>query len=128
MAAATMASASIDTRSAGGRLVLNVLLSVAQWEREAISERTSAALQHKISNGERCGRIRFGFDLADDGIHLEENEAEQETIELMQHLRGSGWSFQKIADELNAREIRTKEGKQWFHTSVSHILKRQKVA
>ncbi len=36
--------------------------------------------------------------------------------------------MKKIADELNAREIRTKEGKQWFHTSVSHILKRQKVA
>src|SRR4051812_40067194 len=30
----------IDTRSAGGRLVLNVLASVSQWEREAIAERT----------------------------------------------------------------------------------------
>ena len=34
---------SIDTTTAGGRLVLNVLLSVAQWEREAIGERTRAA-------------------------------------------------------------------------------------
>lgn len=31
-------SDSIDTRMAGGRLVLNVLTSVAQWEREAIGE------------------------------------------------------------------------------------------
>jgi site-specific DNA recombinase len=30
----------IDTRSAAGRLVLNVLASVAQWEREATGERT----------------------------------------------------------------------------------------
>jgi len=37
----------IDTRSAAGRLVLNVLTSVAQWEREVISERTHTALAHK---------------------------------------------------------------------------------
>jgi len=30
----------IDTRSASGRLVLNVLTSVAAWEREVIAERT----------------------------------------------------------------------------------------
>ena len=31
---------SIDTRTAAGRMVLNILMSVAQWEREAIAERT----------------------------------------------------------------------------------------
>ena len=41
----------IDTRSAGGRLVLNVLVSVAQWEREAIGERTSTALLVDQSSG-----------------------------------------------------------------------------
>src|SRR5215831_17502980 len=45
----------IDTRSAAGRLVLNVLASVSQWEREAIGERTSAAMQHKASVGEYTG-------------------------------------------------------------------------
>jgi site-specific DNA recombinase len=33
----------MDTRSAAGRIVLNVLASVSQWEREAIGERTAAA-------------------------------------------------------------------------------------
>jgi DNA invertase Pin-like site-specific DNA recombinase len=37
----------VDTRSSAGRLVLNVLGSVSQWEREAIGERTSTALRHK---------------------------------------------------------------------------------
>src|SRR3954468_11614111 len=36
----------IDTRSAAGRLVLNVLASVSQWEREAIGERTATVMQH----------------------------------------------------------------------------------
>ena len=37
-------SDSIDTRSASGKLVLNVLTSVAQWEREAIADRTKEAM------------------------------------------------------------------------------------
>jgi hypothetical protein len=58
----------IDTRSASGRLVLNVLTSVAQWEREAIGERTSQALQYKKGQGERVGTIsgqesQFGWSI-----------------------------------------------------------------
>jgi len=44
---------SIDTRTAAGRLVLNVLITVAQWERETIGERTKEALRHKICHGAR---------------------------------------------------------------------------
>ena len=45
----------IDTRSAAERLVLNVLASVSQWEREAIAERTATAMQHKARQGEYTG-------------------------------------------------------------------------
>jgi site-specific DNA recombinase len=31
----------VDTRSAAGRMVLNMLTVIGQWEREAIGERTS---------------------------------------------------------------------------------------
>jgi DNA invertase Pin-like site-specific DNA recombinase len=41
----------VDTRSAAGRMVLNMLTVIGQWEREAIGERTSAAMQHKASQG-----------------------------------------------------------------------------
>jgi len=115
---------SIDTRTAAGRLVLNVLLSVAQWEREAIAERTRDALQHKIGKGERCGKVRFGFTLGDDGSTLIPNEQEQEAIGLMRQLRAEGQSYRTIAAELNARGIDTKEGKPWLHTTVKGILAR----
>src|SRR5579872_239746 len=63
----------IDTRSAAGRLVLNVLASVSQWEREAIGERTSTAMQHKIASREYTGGAApYGFRLAADGEHIEE--------------------------------------------------------
>ena len=48
---------SLDTGSAAGRLVLNIMTAVSQWEREAIGERTRDAISHKRTNGE--GRARF---------------------------------------------------------------------
>ncbi|HEX4149106.1 MAG TPA: recombinase family protein [Pirellulales bacterium] len=117
---------SIDTRTAAGRLVLNVLLSVAQWEREAIGERTRDALQHKIRQGERCGKIRFGFDLTGDGKMLVPNEAEQEVIARMLALRGAGRTLREIADELTSLGIATKEGRgRWAHQAVARILNRE---
>jgi site-specific DNA recombinase len=62
---------SLDTGSAAGRLVLNIMAAVSQWEREAIAERTRDAMRHKGSQGERVGNIAFGSRLAGDGQHLE---------------------------------------------------------
>lgn len=116
---------SIDTRTAAGRLVLNVLMSVSQWEREAIGERTREALQHKIRSGERCGKVRFGYRLAADGKTLEEEASEQEAIRLMRALQTAGESLRDIAEELTRRGILTKEGNvRWKHTAVARILSR----
>jgi DNA invertase Pin-like site-specific DNA recombinase len=114
----------IDTRTAAGRLVLNVLLSVSQWEREAIGERTRDVLQEKIRNGERCGKIRFGYDLAADGKTLLPNRLEQSAIQLIRKLKDAGESLRAIAQELNSRGIKSKEGRPWIHTSVQGILVR----
>ena len=117
---------SIDTRTAAGRLVLNVLLSVAQWERETTGERTREALRHKIRNGERCGKVRFGYDLAADGKTLMPNPAEQQAIALMLDLRAAGCTLREIAAALTQQGIQTKEGgATWTHTAVSRILQRK---
>ena len=116
---------SISTRSAAGRMVLNLLVTISQWEREAIAERTRDALQHKIRNGQRVGKIRFGFDLAPDGITLVENPAEQQTLAFMRSLRVAGCTLRQIAAELTALNIPTKERKpRWTHTAVAYILAR----
>ncbi len=83
-------------------------------------------LQFKIARNERCGRVRFGYDLADDGKTLVANAAEQQTIALIHELRASGYTLQGIAAELNQRGIPTKsQSGQWLHTAVNRILKRQ---
>jgi DNA invertase Pin-like site-specific DNA recombinase len=40
---------SLDTSSASGRLMMNIMAAVSQWEREAIGERTRDALQHNLA-------------------------------------------------------------------------------
>ncbi len=49
----------IDTRTAAGRLVLNVLVAVSQWEREAIGERTSDALKTKIKQYKSASQLEI---------------------------------------------------------------------
>jgi site-specific DNA recombinase len=102
----------IDTRSAAGRLVLNVLASVSQWEREAIGERTATAMQHKASQGEYTGGAApFGFCLAADGEHLEELPEEQHALAVVRELRAAGLSFRRLAAELTARGLVNRNGR-----------------
>ena len=113
---------SINTSTAAGRLVLNVLGSVSQWEREAIGERTKAALQVKKQQGQRVGQVPFGFKLAADGESLLPETNEQEILSVIRELRSSGLSYRKIAAELELRGIPTKKGgKVWQAKTILNL-------
>src|SRR6202171_2469354 len=98
---------SLDTGSAAGRLVLNIMAAVSQWEREAIGERTRDALSHKRSQGERVGNIGFGCRLAADGVHVEDDPGERAVLAEIRRLRDSGTTLRGIAAALNHRGHRT---------------------
>ena len=81
---------SLDTGTAAGRLVLNIMTAVSQWEREAIGERTRDAMHHKRANGERVGTVPFGYRTAADGLHLEADPAEQAVLSRIRELKATG--------------------------------------
>jgi DNA invertase Pin-like site-specific DNA recombinase len=114
---------SLDTRSAAGRLVLNIMTAVSQWEREAIGERTRDAMHHKRTNGERVGNIQFGYRLGADGKHLEPDPAEQEVLSEISDLRRNGHTLRGIAAALNHRALRTRRGSSWRLEHVARIIK-----
>jgi site-specific DNA recombinase len=116
---------SLDTGSAAGRLVLNIMTAVSQWEREAIGERTRDALSHKRSNGERLGNIQFGYRLCADGKHVEPDPAEQAVLAEIQQLRRSGTTLRGIAAALNQRTLRTRRGSSWRLEHVARIIKQR---
>lgn len=101
----------IDTRTAAGRLVLNVLASVAQWEREAIGERTSTALQHKAAKGEFVGGTPAYGSRVGAGGRLEPDEAEQSVIAAARGFRAKGMSLRQVARELDAMGHRSRSGR-----------------
>lgn len=102
----------VDTRSAGGRLVLNVLMSVSQWEREAISERTRTALQYKKSQGVKLGRPE----------KITTDPEEIRTVQYIGELRAQGLTYQAIANRLQAEGIRTFRGGKWYGKTVQNLL------
>jgi site-specific DNA recombinase len=113
---------SLDTRSAAGRLVLNVMMSVAQWEREAIGERTSEAMRHKKAAGQRVGTVPFGSQLGSDGRTLEPHTAEQRALAIIRECRAAGYTLRAIAEELNRQGIPTRRGGAWRHQYVAGVL------
>jgi DNA invertase Pin-like site-specific DNA recombinase len=102
----------IDTRSASGRLGLNILMSVNQWEREAIAERTSAALQDKKSQGLKLG-----------APSLQDRSA----IDRMVELRKGGATYAAIASALTDEGYQTLRGGKWDGATVRKVLLREGV-
>jgi DNA invertase Pin-like site-specific DNA recombinase len=101
----------IDTRTAAGRLVLNVLGSVAQWEREAIGERTKDALAHKKAQGHKTGGdVPYGCRLGDDGKTLVPDDAEQALLTAIRDARRRGLSQRAVLAELTQHGFTTRKG------------------
>ena len=113
---------SLDTGSASGRLVLNIMVSVSQWEREAIGERTRDAMRHKKAKLEFVGNAPYGYRQAPDKRHVEPEPGEQAILERIHRLRKTGKSLRN-ADQLNRLKIRTRQGSPWRHEYVARLLK-----
>lgn len=101
----------IDTRSDAGQLVLNVLMSMSQWEREIIVERTCTAMSFKRARSVRIsGRIPSGKRLGAEGRTLEDGLAEADTLTDIKAWSAVGRSLRWITSELQRRAIPTKMG------------------
>lgn len=113
----------IDTRSASGRLVLRVMTSVAEWEREAIAERTATAMRHLADRGRYTGgRVPYGYELAEDGETLRLCASEQEVIATARRLRADGFSLRAIAEALAQGGRLSRTGKPFAVSAIAAML------
>jgi site-specific DNA recombinase len=114
-------SESLDTETAAGRLLVNILGGVAQWEREAIAERTAFALGHKRRSGAVYGRTPFGY--RRDGGRLIPDAGIQAILTQLRTMRADGQSYRDLAAWLAAEGVRTPQGAaKWHPASVRAIL------
>ncbi len=112
----------IDTTTAAGKMVFRMLAVLAEFERDQIAERTSAALQHKKAKGERVGDIPYGWHLAPDGIHLVPEAAEQAMIAAALRWHAEGLSLRKIGEALAADGMLPRSGRPWHPQQVKALL------
>lgn len=113
----------LDTQSAIGRFVVRTLASLAEMERDQISERTAAALAQKRAKGEKTGgHCPYGYCVGSDG-KLQPCLEEQQTIKRMKTLRARGFSHDRIARKLSKDGIFTRKGTPFRETQIIRILK-----
>lgn len=118
----------LNTDTAAGVMMFNILLSFAQYERDLASERTRAVLQYKMKNGHRVSkRIQYGWQVDPrDDQRLIEHPEEQAVIARMRELEASGRSMSAIAQLLNDEEIPTKLNGAWYPATVDRVLHPEK--
>jgi len=120
------ASESLNTESAAGRMVVRIMATVSQWEREAIGERTRDALSAKRRRGGRTSRhAPLGFQFTPGAIvdnrqtyNLEPNEAERDQLRVIAECRAAGFSWEGTARELARIGYVTRSGRAWTWNNV----------
>lgn len=115
-----MGGQSLNTGSAMGRMMLTMMAGFAQFERDLTAERTTSALAHKKANNQAYSPTPYGKNR--DGERLTDNTQEQSIIQQMRELRENGSSFRGIAEHLNSNGIESKNGGQWYASTVRYCI------
>jgi DNA invertase Pin-like site-specific DNA recombinase len=124
-------------------LTINILVAVAQQEREAISARTKAGLASinaRLAAGlghvsQRSGRIvtKLGNpqgltvsrpDLGVAAIKAKADGFAAKVAPRVREMRAEGLAFAAIADRLNTMRVRTARGSTWTPMAVKRVLDR----
>ena len=98
----------LDTSTAAGRLTATVLMAVAEYESELISDRVAMTHKHRRAAGKRAGRAP--------------ELAETVRAEVAER-RAAGETLAGIAADLNAREVTTARGGRWHASTVAHVAR-----
>ena len=103
---------SVDTSTASGRLLANVLGSVAAFEADVASERVRAAHAAKLARGEKIGTAReYG-----------QRPGEDAAAVLKAYREGGNYSA--AARILNESGLQPRNGRLWWASSVRAIVRR----
>lgn len=116
------ATESLDTSTAMGRFVMDIIQRIAQLESEQIGERVYMGMSQKAKVGP--GILGFhaplGYELSDG--HLLPNGRDAKLVREIFDRCVGGRTLEEIAADINAEGHRTKRGTEWTATKVYRIL------
>src|SRR3954447_11291118 len=109
--------------------ILHMYASLAQKERELISQRTREALARKKAQGAKLGNPRNAVEAAAKGREAIVSNADQfaaEMLPIIEGIRAAGIrTLGGIADALNKRGVPTARGGRWHAMTVRNLLGRR---
>ena len=110
-----------NTSTPQGRLLLNMLGSFAEYERELIKERVMAGKKAKAEKG---GYIGGSPKLGKKALNKELVEAKEEKnlIRVIKYHRKEGKSLREICTFLEKEGYSTKRGGKWYPKTIANIL------
>jgi site-specific DNA recombinase len=112
---------SFDTSTAQGMLFLQMLGSFAEFERKQITQRMKSGRVATAKAGEYAGGgAPYGYKVINGSLVVD-----PETSAIVKEIFRSylnGKSLQSVADDLNDKQIPTKNGKPWSKQSVAYVL------
>lgn len=117
----------LDTETAHGRMVLTILSSVAQHEREQLQERLRDRA-HRLMQEGRCPtpKVPLGFARAAGSDELVPHEDESQAVAQLLILQQEGLGTHAIAQRLNAQGLlHPRTGKLWTRPAVRSVLATQ---
>jgi DNA invertase Pin-like site-specific DNA recombinase len=123
---------SLNTETATGRYIVNILLSTAAHEADLTSERTRQADAAHQANGRIVGGLPYGW--RRDPIETTKmipNADEQLVLLKMLELAGDNFRLanpRAVARALNALGYRTRKGTPWHHEAVRRIVNKPRLA
>lgn len=102
-----------------------LILFCAEQERNNISRRTTAGRDVKASKGGYAGGgVPYGYKSVGGMLIIEPEEAE--VVKLIFDLRSKGFSYGKIAEQLNESGFTTRDGAVWTMTQTYRIVIKEK--
>jgi len=113
----------LDTSTAMGRFVMDIIQRIAQLESEQIGERVYIGMEQKArTNGGILGfNIPYGYDYRDGKLMVKPEEAR--VVKDVYDWYISGKSIGQITKLLNEAQLPTKKQRIWAKKTISAILK-----
>ncbi len=116
------ATESLDTSTAMGRFVMDIIQRIAQLESEQIGERVymGMAQKHKAGEGLNGFRRPFGYRYVDGALIVD--EAEARIVRGIFEEYAQGRAFHAIAAKLNDDGIPSQRGRRWSKSGIRYML------
>ncbi|MCD6512442.1 MAG: recombinase family protein [Thermoplasmata archaeon] len=113
---------SLDTSTAMGRFVMDIIQRIAQLESEQIGERVYIGMRQKAKQGKGIlgSPPPYGYTYRDGKLAVVDGEAR--VVKKMFEMYLDGHSLKEIEEWLNKNGIKTKKGGRWGKKTVARIL------